>query len=173
MTTSTPIPSVLVAFASKHGSTREVAETVATVLRQRTANVDLRPAAEVDAVAPYDAVVLGSALYMGRLHPDARRFLRRHRHALESARLAVFAMGPKSLEDEDVAAARLQLERGLARFSGVQPASTAIFGGVIDPSKLRFPLNRLPATDARDWDAIRAWAAGVASSLAGSRASAA
>jgi menaquinone-dependent protoporphyrinogen oxidase len=172
MMSSAPIPRVLVAYASKSGSTREVAETVAAALRQ-PADVDLRPVAEVDTVAPYDAVVLGTALYMGRLHPDARRFLRRHRDMLAATHVAVFAMGPKSLDDEDVAGARLQLERGLARFSEIKPVSTAIFGGVIDPAKLRFPLNRLAASDARDWDAIRAWAADLASSLADRRASAA
>lgn len=164
---------VLVAYATKHGSTHEVAETVAAILRERRVDVDLRPADEVDSLALYDAVILGAAVYMGRVHADARRFLHRHRQALAAVPVAVFAMGPKSLADEDVAGARLQLERGLARFPEVEPVSTAIFGGVIDPAKLRFPLNRLPASDARDWDAIRAWAAEVAASISDRRATAA
>jgi menaquinone-dependent protoporphyrinogen oxidase len=164
---------VLVAYATKHGSTREVAETVSGILRARGLDVQLLPAAEVDSLASYDAVVLGAALYMGRLHGEARRLLDRHRQALAGMPVAVFAMGPKSLEDADVAGARIQLERGLARVAEVEPVSTAIFGGVIDPPKLRFPLNRLPASDARDWDVIRAWANEVATSIVGRRASAA
>jgi menaquinone-dependent protoporphyrinogen oxidase len=164
---------VLVAYATKHGSTREVAETISRILRERRLEVQLLPVAEVDSLASYDAVVLGAALYMGRLHVDARRLLDRHRQALAGVPVAVFAMGPKSLAEQDVAGARLQLERGLARFPEVEPVSTAIFGGVVDPARLRFPLNRLPASDARDWSAIRAWANEVASSIVGRRASAA
>lgn len=55
-TRQTEPPHVLVAYATKHGSTCEVAETVSSILRERRANVDLRPAAEVDSLAPYDAI---------------------------------------------------------------------------------------------------------------------
>jgi menaquinone-dependent protoporphyrinogen IX oxidase len=74
-------------------------------------------------------------------------------------------MGPLTLSDEDVADARKQLEKGLGR-PGVVPDLTAIFGGVIDPGKLRFPLNHMLASDARDWTAIHAWAAQVATEIA-------
>lgn len=53
--------------------------------------------------------------------------------------------------------ARTQLDKALSKTRELEPRSVAVFGGVIDPSKLRFPLNRLPASDARDWDAIDAW----------------
>jgi hypothetical protein len=43
----------------------------------------------------------------------------------------------------------------------VHPAAVAIFGGVVDPKRLRFPFNRMPASDARDWASIRAWAGSV------------
>jgi menaquinone-dependent protoporphyrinogen oxidase len=101
--------------------------------------------------------VLGGALYMGRLHPDARRFAERHSTALGLMPLAVFAMGPKRLEDNDVAGARKQLDVALVKLP-ISPQLVAIFGGVIDPAKLRFPWKRLPASDARDWEAIRSWA---------------
>lgn len=71
--------------------------------------------------------------------------------------LAVFAMGPKRLEDDDVAGARKQLDVALDKLP-ISPQLVAIFGGVLDPTKLRFPWKRLPASDARDWDAIRSWA---------------
>ena len=54
----------------------------------------------------------------------------------------------------DVASSRSQLDRALAATPQVKPDPVAIFGGVVDPAKLRFPFNRLPASDARDWDAI-------------------
>ncbi len=79
--------------------------------------------------------------------------------------VAVFAMGPQTLEESDVGRSREQLERALAAVPEVEPVSVAIFGGVVDPAKLRFPFSRMPATDARDWDAIRAWAEGLAAKL--------
>jgi len=155
---------VLVAYATKRGSTREVAEAIADTLRELGLAVDLRPAGEVEAVDFYDAVVLGGAIYIGHLHADARKLLKRHRDALRARRLAVFAIGPRTLSDDDVALSRAQLENGLAEVS-VDPDLTAIFGGVVDPAKLRFPFNRLDASDARDWDAIRAWALEVADAI--------
>jgi menaquinone-dependent protoporphyrinogen oxidase len=157
---------VLVAYATKRGSTREVAEAVAATLHRAGFDVDVLPAAEVHGLAGYDAVVLGGALYMGRLHGDARRFLADHRRELAVRRVAVFAIGPRTLADEDVAQSRAQLDRALGAVPEVEPASVAIFGGVLDPAHLHFPFNRIAASDARDWDAIRAWAAEVAAAFA-------
>lgn len=151
---------ILVAYASRHGSTREVAEAVAGELLLQGLEVELRDAASVRSVAGYGAVVLGGALYTGRLHRDARRFLARHG---KERPLAVFALGPKTLAEEEVAQSRAQLDKALV---GLEPVSAAIFGGVVDPAKLRFPFSRMPASDARDWDAIRAWARSLVGELA-------
>lgn len=148
---------LLVAYGSKHGSTQEVAEAVAERLRGGGREVDLRRAADVDDLTPYGGVVLGGSLYVGRWHEDARRFLSRYREELSALPLAVFALGPKTAEQKDLADARTQLDKALSKTPELEPHSVAVFGGVIDPSKLRFPLNRLPASDARDWDAIDAW----------------
>jgi menaquinone-dependent protoporphyrinogen oxidase len=152
----------LVAHASKYGSTREVAEVVAHVLAERGHHADVRAAAEVRDLASYHGVVLGGGLYVGRLHRDALRFLKRHRDELSGLPLAVFAMGPSSLADDEVAKARAQLESSLAKVPAVTPDAVAIFGGVVDPSKFPFPLNRMPASDARDWEAIVAWSGEIA-----------
>ena len=148
---------LLVAYGSKHGSTQEVAEAVAERLRAGGREVDLCRAADVDDLTPYGGVVLGGSLYVGRWHEDARRFLSRYRDELSALPLAVFALGPKTAEQKDLADARTQLDKALSKTPELEPRSVAVFGGVIDPSKLRFPLNRLPASDARDWDAIDAW----------------
>jgi len=149
---------VLVAYASKHGSTAEVAEVVASSLVDRGLVVDVRPVGEVDDLSPYGGIVFGGALYMGRLHADGRRFLRQHRAALAAVPFAVFAMGPGSLEEKDVSGSRAQLERALETVPEVVPFAVAIFGGVVRREELRFPFNRMPETDARDWDAIHHWA---------------
>ncbi|MGZ4431544.1 MAG: flavodoxin domain-containing protein [Gaiellales bacterium] len=157
--------SILVAYATTRGSTREVAEAVAATLQERGLTTTVRAADEVDDLGPYGGVVLGGALYMGRLHRDARRFLRRHRASLAALPFAVFGMGPGELDEKSVGMSRKQLDRALAKTPDVRPAAVAIFGGVIDPAKLRFPFNRMPRADARDWDAIHVWAEEVATAL--------
>jgi menaquinone-dependent protoporphyrinogen oxidase len=116
------------------------------------------PVSQVGHVHRCDAVVLGGALYTGRLHKDARRFLHRHQDALASRPLAVFALGPRTLDPADVAASRAQLDRALAATPALEPVAVAIFGGAVKPGELHFPLSRMPASDARDWAAIDAWA---------------
>lgn len=162
--------SVLVTWATKYGSTEEVAQTVAAVLRDEGIAVDARrPVHEIETLDRIDAVVLGCALYMGRMHRDARHFLSMHRHALSRMPVALFVLGPVHNEEEEFAQARRQVDKELARFPWLHPQALEIFGGVWNPAKLGIPfrwtLHSVPATDARDWDAIRNWAHTVAARL--------
>ena len=157
---------ILCTYASKHGSTREVAEVIAATLAELGLSVDVKPTDAVSDLSGYDGVVLGGALYTGRWH--ARRFLARFADPLAARPVAVFAMGPRTLEASDVAASRAQLDRALAQHPEVRPFAVAIFGGVVDPAKLRFPFSRMPASDARDWAAIHAWVEEVAAGITSS-----
>ncbi len=74
----------------------------------------------------------------------------------------MFALGPLTTSAKDLEGSRRQLEHALERFGDLEARTTAIFGGVVDPERLRFPFSRMPASDTRDWDAIRAWADEVA-----------
>ncbi len=149
---------ILVTYATKYGSTREVAEAIAETLKQQGAKVEILPARQIRTLGSYSAVVLGAALYMGRWHKDARRFLKRHRAALVHRPVAIFALGPLGHDEKEWQGARAQLDRALAQATWLTPVAVELFGGVINPAKLRFPFNRMPAGDARDWTAIRAWA---------------
>jgi menaquinone-dependent protoporphyrinogen oxidase len=148
---------ILVTYASKHGSTLEVAKSVAAHLTDSGLDTDLRPAVDVHDVEGYDGVVLGTALYMGRVHRDARSLLRR---IPPTKPFAVFAMGPLTLKEHDVAGARKQLDAALKKAPA--PFAVAIFGGVLHQDEQRFPFNHMPETDARDWEAIGLWAKEVA-----------
>jgi menaquinone-dependent protoporphyrinogen oxidase len=148
---------LLVAYGTKHGSTQEAAEAIAARMQRAGREVELRRAADVDDVTLYDGVVLGGSLYFGHWHEDAVRFLSKHRRELSKLPVSVFALGPKSAEPQDLAESRAQLDKALQKAPEVEPRSVAIFGGVIDPAKLHFPLNHMPASDARDWNAIEAW----------------
>jgi menaquinone-dependent protoporphyrinogen oxidase len=153
---------ILVAYATRYGSTKEVAEQVAATLRECGYAVDLRQAQEVRTLGGYGAVVLGAALYMYRWHRHARRFLSRHRQALVERPVAVFALGPVQDEEEQWEDARSQLDKQLAKFPWFTPVAVEMFGGKFDPADLPFPINRMagnePVSDIRDWEAIRAWA---------------
>lgn len=155
----------LIAYATKHGSTREVAEQIGDVLREHGCRVEVRPAADVKDLAGFDGVVLGGSLYMGRWHADARRFLKHYRSQLATMPLAVFALGPLKMEPKDVEGSRKQLEHALAATPELAPVAVEIFGGVVDPAKLHFPFSHMPDTDARDPAEIVAWTEQIAGLL--------
>jgi len=146
---------VLVVYATKNGSTRQVAEAIAEALREDAAEVEVGPAGRVlDSPARHDLVVLGGALYSGRWHRDAHRFLKRHRRDIAAGvPVAVFGMGPRTSDDDAWRHARAQLDRALAKRSWLHPVAVTVFGGV-DPPRRRDRERR----DLRDWDAIRDWA---------------
>ena len=162
---------VLLAHASRYGSTEEVAEAVAATLRVNGLEVEVKPAREVKTLEGYGSVVLGTALYMVHFHKDARRFLSRHERALRRRPVAFFAMGPFHDDEKEWQGVRGQIEKELAKYPWLAPVAQAAFGGKFDPATLRFPFNllpalkKLPASDIRDWAAIRAWAEGLAAKL--------
>lgn len=152
---------VLVAYATRHGSTREVAEAVVGTLRSCGADVRLQAVRDVRSLAPrFDLVVLGAPIYSGRWHRDAHRFLRRHRHELDSVPVAVFGMGPREPDPQAWLRSREQLDRALAKHSWLEPAAVTLFGGTDPPKRDR------KRRDLRDWAQIEAFARSIAS-LAG------
>lgn len=164
---------VLLAYATTHGSTREIAEAVAGTLREQGLAVDVLPARQAKALSGYQAVVLGAPLYMFRLHKDARGFLARHQKAFGAGLpIAIFAGGPFGDSDEKVwAEVRQKLVEELAKFPWLKPLAVEVVGGKFDPAGLRFPWNLMPymktqpPSDLRDWDAIRAWAVDLAAKI--------
>jgi menaquinone-dependent protoporphyrinogen oxidase len=152
---------ILIAYASKHGSTRQVADVIAASIEPSGHEVEVRPARAIEDPGAYDAVVLGAPLYMGRWHKDARAFVRRHRTALERLPVAIFALGPIDDDPKHWRDSDQQLVKALASLPEVDPVDVKLFGGAIEPEELRFPFSRMPAADVRDWVAIRAWGAGL------------
>lgn len=167
---------ILVAYATRYGSTQEVAEQVAATLRENGLEVDVQPARQVRAVDEYRAVVLGAPLYIGRWLRDVRRFLMQHQKALQKRPLAIFSLGPTGEGEEEWEGVRGQLEKELAGFPWLEPVAVALFGGRYDPAKLGLfhrmlaslpasPLYQTPASDVRDWERIQTWANDIAAKL--------
>ncbi len=166
---------MLVAYGTRYGSTREVAETIAETLGEQGAEADVKQAREVRSLDGYDAVVLGTPLYLGALHKDVRALLEKNQAVLEHTPFALFALGPIKADD-GLDGSREQLFTALAKLPVPTPASTAVFVGAYDPARLGFkdrmiaalpasPLHGEIAHDERDWGAVRAWARELAGLL--------
>jgi menaquinone-dependent protoporphyrinogen oxidase len=160
---------VLVAYASKHGSTAEIAEAVAAELRERGLGADCVAARAVEDLDPYDAVVLGSAVYMRRWQGDARHFLRAHGKALAERPFWVFSSGPTGDPAEDDAAWQ-EPKRTIAKAEKLGVRDHVVFGGRVSPDDGRMAkamAEGMPEEyrDRRDWREIRRWAASVAEQL--------
>jgi menaquinone-dependent protoporphyrinogen oxidase len=163
---------VLVAYASKRGSTAEIAQVIADTLRRAGLDVDCTPVDDVAAVAPYDAVVLGSAVYIKRWRGDAKHFLRKHANELADRPFWVFSSGPVGGPSDDDPA-WTEPRRVLEKVEELDARDHVVFGGALpaEPHGImaKAMADEVPPEyrDRRDWDAIRSWAEGIGSQLCG------
>ena len=159
---------VLVAVASKHGSTREIAEAVADELRNQGLTADLHDAGDVRDLAGYEAVVLGSAIYAGNWMPEAKIFVEQCHAELAKMPVWLFSSGPLG---EGNPQPQDDPNRLIAALGDVSARDHHVFVGKLDPQTLGFAERLIakavhaPSGDFRDWDAIREWAQSIASKL--------
>jgi menaquinone-dependent protoporphyrinogen oxidase len=163
---------VLVAAASRHGATVEIAERIGAGLTERGLSVDVRTLADVRDVDRYEAVVLGSAIYLGQWLKEARAFV--DLHASELAERPTWLFGSGSIVGnppvaDDPNAIRASLVEKL--ISTTHAREHKLFAGRLDSTKLGF-VEKLPVKmahgregDWRDWEAVDAWAAHIADQL--------
>jgi menaquinone-dependent protoporphyrinogen oxidase len=163
---------VLVAYASKHGSTAELAQSIGATLRDTGLEVDVWPASHCSSVAAYDVVIVGSAVYLNRWQPDALAFLRRFEAELTARPTWLFSSGPTGGTPES----ETKLARAL-RAQGFPPGHAgrlasrirvrghATFGGRVGEDMTGLFERWLPRGDWRDADAVTAWARSIAGSV--------
>ncbi len=154
---------VLVGYATKYGSTREVAEAIKKELEKKNFNPDLKPVSEVNSLNGYKSIVLGAPLMMGHFHKDMHRFLTRYKEDLSKKPVAFYALGPVSVpySEKEWQGSRSQLKKELDKYAWFKPFKTEVLGGKFDPANLPFPINKLaskaPVSDTRDWKKIKDW----------------
>lgn len=150
---------VLLTYASRYGSTEEVAERVAEVLKKQGLGVDLVRANEVKDISGYDAVVIGSPFRAFRWLREARSFVRRHQEALNKIPVAYFALGLSLMEDTE--RNRQDMLKWLEPLCGmVKPVDIGLFGGRWERKRVPWYMRLFPFPegDFRKWDKIEAWA---------------
>lgn len=163
---------VLVTYASKHGATAGIAEKIQKTLLQSGLFADLLPMDEVTNPSPYDAIVLGSAVYIGRWRRDAVRFLKENQQALTEKQVWIFSSGPTGPGDPEKLLEGWLIPSNVKPMADrIQPRDIAVFGGTLEPEKMNFfekwIIKNIKATtgDFRDWTAIEEWAREIASAL--------
>ena len=157
---------ILVTYATRAGSTAEVAAAIAETLAARGYAVDVKPVKEKPQLTGYSAVVLGSAIRMGNWLPEAVDFVKANQAALNALPTALFTVHMLNTGDDEAsrAARAAYLDAVRPLLNGVE---TAYFEGKMYYRQLSF-LDRTVAkmvksaeADHRDWDEIRQWANAV------------
>ena len=157
---------VLVAYATRNGSTAEIAQAVGRELEKNGAEVTVADMKTVGSLEGYSAVVIGGPLYMGSMDKPVRLFVAKFLAQLAEVPVAAFAVGlaPEDPRPEAVGFAMESLKKAVLPLS---PVSSVLFAGKLDPAKLNFLMRRfmemakIPSGDFRNWDAIAAWADGL------------
>ncbi len=157
---------ILDPYASKCGSTGGVAEVIGQALCDQGAAVDVRLATEVNDLSAYQAVILGSAIRMGRWLPEAVKFVETQQDALKQVPVAYFTVCMTLQEDTE------ENRREVAAYVDpaseiVQPVNVGAFAGAMDYGQLSLPFQlmikmmKVPEGDFRNWDSIHTWGSNV------------
>lgn len=154
---------ILVTYASKTGSTGQIAETIGKILGENGIPVDIMPVETVTSLDEYRAVVIGSAIRYGAVLSSAAAFVKNNADVLKGKPFAIFTAGSTLFNDTPenrvAVAAYTAPQKAL-----VPPVSTADFAGVYDPKRVSFAerllgkATKTPEGDFRNWDAINQWA---------------
>lgn len=163
---------VLVAYATKYGSTKEIAERIGQVLSGAGLAVEVKDAGQVNGLAGYGAVVLGSAVYAGQWRKEAAELLEKQAAALESLPVWLFSSGPTGEGDASQLMDGWKFPENLQETAErIQPEAIVLFHGVLKPDKMNLAEKlivkslKAPTGDFRDWDDIEDWAQEIVEEL--------
>jgi len=156
---------LLVAYASKYGSTAEIAKVIGDELRKRRHEVEVKSIDDVDSLMGYNGYVIGSAVYAGGWMKSAARFLRSNQKVLAGHPAWLFSSGPTGHGDPNEILDGWTFPENLKTvMEKISPKDVILFHGKIDPDRLspteRMIVKSVHATvgDYRDWLVVRGWA---------------
>ena len=165
---------ILVAYASKHGATTEIAKKIGEILQEAGLNVSVLSAEQVSDLTPFDAVVLGSAVYAGSWRKEAVKFLETYASSLATIPVWFFSSDPTGEGDPNTLMKGWHFPTAQQPLADrIQPRDIAVFQGELDMEKLNFAEKliikgvKAPVGDFRNWDAITDWAASIVDVLQG------
>jgi len=168
---------VLVAYATKYGSTEGIAKRIAAKLAEQGLLVDARRVETVNDVRGYDAFVVGSAVYIGAWLKDAVRFVERNHPVLSTRPLWIFSSGPIGVGTTDTQGRDVRTSAVRKEVVDLTESLAArdhhVFFGALDRSKLRIGDRLITAMpvfpgsegDFRDWNEIDDWSEAIAEEL--------
>ena len=165
---------ILVAYATKHGSTAEIADAIGRRLLERGHDVEVRPAQEIRDACEYDALVIGSALYMFHWQKPAMNLLKRCEGELRARPTWLFSSGPTGGSPRaDAALDEVRrspttyppIKEVARRMERIGARGHATFPGRAGDDMGGFFERWIPKGDWRDFDAIRDWADAIADEL--------
>ena len=160
----------LVVYATRAGSTGEVAQAISERLCAMGFDTEVRPVDSMSSLSGFQAVVLGSAVRYGAWLPEMTKFIESRRSELTQLPLAVFTVHMQALGDDATSQATRAGYTKAVR-AVITPRDEVFFAGKIDPARLSFfermavKLVKAPVGDKRDWDRIRQWADGLGKKL--------
>jgi menaquinone-dependent protoporphyrinogen oxidase len=163
-----PPARVLVAAATKHGATLEIAEKIGEVLADEGLSVTVQEVERMTGVDAFDAVVLGSAVYVGHWLEPARAFVEQNAEALRARPTWLFSSGPIGDPPRPADDDAVKLDDLMA---ATEANEHRLFAGRVDKHRLSFAERavllavRAKEGDYRDWDEISAWAREIAQTL--------
>jgi menaquinone-dependent protoporphyrinogen oxidase len=157
---------ILITYATRAGSTVEVANVISEVLVSRNFMVDIKPVKAKPSLIGYGAIVLGSAIHMGAWLPEMVEFIWENKSRLNKIPTAIFTVHILNTDEEtNSRAARETYISPIHEM--ISPLHEAFFAGKVDFSTLAIP-DRVIARavqpkigvhsgDFRDWNKIRYW----------------
>lgn len=160
----------LVAYASRHGSTADIAIAIAEQMWARGETADARWIGDIHSIKDYDAVIIGSAIRFDKWLPEATEFVQTHQTALRNLPVALFFCCLAASSDTEKATQQTQsyAQKVADQLPNVSPEQVGQFAGVLDYSKLPrtvrllarglFAFMGAKEGDYRDWEVIRLWA---------------
>jgi menaquinone-dependent protoporphyrinogen oxidase len=159
------VHNILIAYASKHNATKEIAERIGFTLSSGNLNITIASVEKVADVTQFTVVILGSAVYFGQWRMSATKFIKDNKSELLQKKVWIFSSGPLGRRPVYKLTKYWDFDASLNDlFLSVNPISIVTFHGAINKSRLNFLENevlkqiRIPLRDYRQWDHIQAWA---------------